>query len=150
MEDLDTAAPIWRLPGARVKSTRSRQVPLSLSAAAIVRERITFLERHGDKANFIFPSRVSSWEPATAAFLPQAVSTLREKTKRVPWTAHDLRRTAATLASEGGSREEDIGALLGHREKTVTGRVYNLNKRLPEMRQAVDAIERAVLKACKA
>jgi integrase len=49
------------------------------------------------------------------------------------WKLHDLRRTCATSLGDLGIPDEVVSLVLGHAKKDVTGRVYNLSQRLPEL-----------------
>jgi integrase len=65
-----------------------------------------------------------------------------------PFTPHDLRRTAATLAGDLGIDDAVIAKCLDHQtsrsreEKvpTVTGKVYNHSKRMKQKRVALDLV----------
>ena len=65
-----------------------------------------------------------------------------------PFTPHDLRRTAATLAGDLGFDDAWIAKCLDHaaskkQEQTVpsvTGKVYNHSKRMKEKRAVLDGI----------
>ena len=65
-----------------------------------------------------------------------------------PFTLHDLRRTAATLAGDLGFDDAWIAKCLDHaaskkQEQTVpnvTGKVYNHSKRMKEKRAVLDGI----------
>lgn len=61
------------------------------------------------------------------------------------FTPHDLRRTAATLAQQEGIGFEAVSALLNHTNPSVTA-VYARHDFMREKREAVEAIERAVLR----
>jgi integrase len=53
------------------------------------------------------------------------------------WTPHDLRRTASTRMRELGVTRDDVGLVLNHRDKSVTGRVYDKYDGLEEKRRAL-------------
>jgi integrase len=53
------------------------------------------------------------------------------------WKLHDLRRTCATNLGDLGLSDDLVALVLGHSRKDVTGRVYNLSKRLPECATAL-------------
>src|SRR6185295_4881298 len=65
-----------------------------------------------------------------------------------PFTPHDLRRTAATLAGDLGFDDAWIAKCLDHAASrkqeqivpTVTGKVYNHSKRMKEKRAVLDGI----------
>ncbi len=53
------------------------------------------------------------------------------------WKLHDLRRTCATSLGDLGIPDDLVSLVLGHSKKDVTGRVYNLSQRLPELAAAL-------------
>jgi integrase len=55
------------------------------------------------------------------------------------FTAHDLRRTAATIARRAGAPRPDVKALLDHLQGDVTD-VYDKYDMLPEKRRVVDIL----------
>jgi integrase len=65
-----------------------------------------------------------------------------------PFTPHDLRRTAATLAGDLGFDDAWIAKCLDHAATrkgdtampTVTGKVYNHSKRMREKRAVLDGV----------
>jgi integrase len=65
-----------------------------------------------------------------------------------PFTPHDLRRTAATLAGDLGFDDAWIAKCLDHAASkkseqivpTVTGKVYNRSKRMKEKRAVLDGV----------
>jgi integrase len=70
-----------------------------------------------------------------------------------PFTPHDLRRTAATLAGDLGFSDAWIAKCLDHavakdengtRVPSVTGRVYNHSKRIHQKRAVLDGIAAAL------
>jgi integrase len=70
------------------------------------------------------------------------------KTGAEYWKLHDLRRTCATNLGDLGVSDEVVSLVLGHAKKDVTGRVYNLSQRLPELTAALlkwaERVERLV------
>jgi integrase len=66
----------------------------------------------------------------------------------LPFTPHDLRRTAATLAGDLGFDDAWIAKRLDHATSkkqeqavpTVTGKVYNHSKRMKEKRAVLDGV----------
>jgi integrase len=65
-----------------------------------------------------------------------------------PFTPHDLRRTAATLAGDLGFDDASIARCLDHAVTkkgdaivpSVTGKVYNHSKRMKEKRAVLDGV----------
>ena len=56
------------------------------------------------------------------------------------WTAHDLRRTAATLMAGAGVSTDTIDECLNHKLQSKVARVYVKDRRLPEQARAFDAL----------
>jgi integrase len=65
---------------------------------------------------------------------------------KIKASAHDFRRPLATRLSEIGVPDDIIERLLSHRggRKTVTGKHYNHNDKLPEKRRALELWARYV------
>lgn len=146
---LDGDAPEWRLPGSRTKSGKPRVVPLSAVAVAILRAQLAINEdRAGEPTPFLFPNRLDPNRPATKWALPQLVDGIRDKIGGEAFSAHDLRRTAATVAGQAGVNFETIQKLLGHSDGRVTS-IYARYDFGKEMRSAVDRIAEHVAKARK-
>ena len=134
--DLDLA--VWTIPVERSKNKRAHIVPLSAMAVAIIREQMVdnsaLAERKGRAlSHYIFPSpgaRASVSGAAIAtAIKRQAVNRRGETTIMgiAGFTAHDLRRTAATGMEELGFSPFVVGHVLNHISLTkasVTSRVY--------------------------
>lgn len=70
--------------------------------------------RNRTGSDWVFPGREGN--PAAMSSAVKNVS----KESGVPFTAHDLRRTAATIASEHGFSRDQIGRLLNHSDGNVT------------------------------
>jgi len=79
---------------------------------------------------FVFPSPISNKQPMSASRTFQRVSA----EVGFDFSAHDLRRTVATVASELGYDLNSIGMVLNHAKKGVTsGYVQQTHKRLKEI-----------------
>ncbi|WP_456861907.1 tyrosine-type recombinase/integrase [Bradyrhizobium sp. USDA 4503] len=135
--DLDGEFPRFDVPLKRVKKRRVIQQPLSDLAVEIIKEAL-----RGSNKQYVFASPLGD-QPmnrtamATALRGPKAKG--KVKTPGIcallglkPFTPHDLRRTAATLADDLGFEDAAIAKCLDHAavKKTeavvpsVTGRVY--------------------------
>ncbi|MCK5679619.1 tyrosine-type recombinase/integrase [bacterium] len=127
------------------KNKEPQRIFLNNMAAAIIKARINDM---GLK-NYIFPTDSKS------GFMRKDV--LVSKVRRIQptmqeqevnhFTAHDLRRSAATgLARLGHSAIVDD--ILNHKQQGITRRVYDLYSRAPEIKRALtawgEAVERAV------
>ena len=72
-------------------------------------------ERNRNDTQWVFPGRNG------AASMDKVIERVSEESG-VIFTAHDLRRTAATIASEYGFSRDQISLLLNHSKETVTDR----------------------------
>lgn len=139
------------MPRQRVKKRREVIVPLSDLAAKVIKEAIS-----DDEQTAVFPSKFSDGDVAIArASLSQALAGKKngkkvgEKTENRTgireflglehFTAHDLRRTAATIARRAGAPRPDVKALLDHVNGDVT-EVYDKYDMLKEKRQVVNLL----------
>ena len=130
------------------------QQPLSDLAVEIIREALT-----SERQQFVFASPLGTsrctarrWRRAARH---QARKSKVDKTPGIcellglkPFTPHDLRRTAATLAGDLGFDDAWIAKCLDHAASkkheqivpTVTGKVYNHSKRMKEKRAVLDGV----------
>jgi integrase len=151
--DLDGEHPRFDVPLKRVKKRRVIQQPLSDLAVDIIKEALS-----SDKQQFVFASPVGD-QPMNRKVMATALRGTKVKGKVKtpgicallglrPFTPHDLRRTAATLAGDLGFDDAWIAKCLDHvaskkQEQTVpsvTGKVYNHSKRMKEKRAVLDGI----------
>jgi integrase len=72
------------------------------------------LERNSNESPWLFQGR-----DGAAASMSSAIKSVAGPTG-VSFTAHDLRRTAATIAAEHGFSRDQIGRLLNHKSSNVT------------------------------
>jgi integrase len=167
-EEIDWTAGTWTISPARRKDTRSRNrrkqipsqayvIPLSRQAFALL-EEVRFAERQRrhlagidveiGSADPIFigdrGGRLQNWD--------RWLKRLSPGTGVSGWSAHTMRRTAATLAADVGAEPHVISVLLGH--KNVGGQLtagYSKSRYRREHAEAlqrladhVDAVERGV------
>jgi integrase len=154
--DLDGSAPYFRVPAKRVKKRRVIEQPLSDLAVEVIREAMS-----DENQQFVFESPVYPGQPIHRTAMATALrGTAHEKNKDKsktpglcellglePFTPHDLRRTAATLAGELGYSDAAIAKCLDHavtkddgeRVNRVTG-IYNQSKRAQQKRAVLDGI----------
>jgi integrase len=154
--DLDGAAPLFYVPAKRVKKRRVIEQPMSSLAVEIIREAMT-----GDDQQFVFESPIYPGQPIHRTALATALRGTKheknaDKSKTPglcellglkPFTPHDLRRTAATLAGELGFSDAAIAKCLDHavtkddgeQVARVTG-VYVRSKRMNQKRAVLDGI----------
>ena len=123
--DLDGNEPRWELPPTRTKNRRRHIVPLAPAVVSILKGH----RRKSDGSLLVFSGTgqtpISGFGRAKAR-LDKRVAVLCEVLGRRPvehWTAHDLRRTAATIMSELGVPLSIVEATLNHVSGTL-GRGY--------------------------
>ena len=151
--DLDGENPRFDVPLKRVKKRRVIQQPLSDLAVEIIREALT-----SDKQQYVFASPLGDM-PMNRRVMATALRGTKYKGKVMtpgicallglrPFTPHDLRRTAATLAGDLGFDDAWIAKCLDHAASkkqeqivpSVTGKVYNHSKRMKEKRAVLDGV----------
>lgn len=157
--DLDPVARTWTIPAEFSHSGRDHVVPLSAFA-------LRHFSPEGESRRsetWVFPGRYASEALSPKALGKQIRDRQRGShirgrasgttTLLLPggaWTPLDLRRTAAALMAELGTRAEVIGACLDHAVRGDAQRAYHRLPTLEERREALerlgerlDAIERA-------
>ena len=151
--DLDGEHSRFDVPLKRVKKRRVIQQPLSDLAVEIIREALT-----SDTQQYVFASPLGN-KPMNRRVMATALRGTKVKGKvetpgicallgLKPFTPHDLRRTAATLAGDLGFDDAWIAKCLDHAASkkqeqivpSVTGKVYNHSKRMKEKRAVLDSI----------
>jgi integrase len=151
--DLDGDNPRFDVPLKRVKKRRVIQQPLSDLAIEIIKEALT-----GDTQQYVFASPLGD-QPMNRKVMATALRGTKAKGKvntpgicallgLKPFTPHDLRRTAATLAGDLGFDDAWIAKCLDHAASkkqeqivpSVTGKVYNHSKRMKEKRAVLDGV----------
>ena len=150
--DLDGEYPRFDVPLKRVKKRRVIQQPLSDLAVENVREALE------DGREYVFASPLGD-QPMNRKVMATALRGTKHKGKvktpgicallgLKPFTPHDLRRTAATLAGDLGFDDAWIAKCLDHAASkkqeqivpSVTGKVYNHSKRMKEKRAVLDGV----------
>ena len=150
--DLDGDNPRFDVPLKRVKKRRVIQQPLSDLAVEIVQEALEDGKEH------VFASPLGD-QPMNRKVMATALRGTKVKGKvkspgicallgLKPFTPHDLRRTAATLAGDLGFDDSWIAKCLDHAVTkkgdaivpSVTGKVYNHSKRMKEKRAVLDGV----------
>jgi len=144
------------VPLKRVKKRRVIQQPLSSLAVEIIREALK-----GSNKDFVFASPLGD-QPMARTAMATALRGKKHKGRDTPgictllglkpFTPHDLRRTAATLAGDLGFDDAWIAKCLDHAASkkqeqivpTVTGKVYNHSKRRKEKRTVLDGVAGAL------
>jgi integrase len=154
--EFDLEQKSWTLPPERTKNGRPHVVPLSPMAVELVK----MAQKNCASEGWLFPGRPSD-RPMTShalsvAFLrneaelgipvpvktpkpdPVALLAARRERRRIAFTPHDLRRTAATRMTELGFTRFVVDRILNHVEPGV-GRVYDRYEYLREKRAALEA-----------
>ena len=156
--DLDGDNPRFDVPLKRVKKRRVVQQPLSDLAVEIIREALEV------GREYVFSSPLGD-QPMNRKVMATALRGTKNKGKVKspgicallglrPFTPHDLRRTAATLAGDLGFDDAWIAKCLDHAASrkqeqivpTVTGKVYNHSKRMKEKRAVLDGVAAELLR----
>lgn len=132
--EVDLDGQSWTIPASRSKNKREHVVPLSAQAVTILKG---VLDAH--ELSSVFPGPKGT--PLTNSGVARAVQRSQEAIGLERWTAHDLRRTAATFMAELGVSPYDIGLVLNHittTKGTVTTSVYVRHDFLPQKRAALE------------
>ena len=119
----------WQIPGERTKNGRTHRVPLSSLAQDILGK-----QQRGDGPIF----RSLRGKALTVRKLSFALHQNLETLGLENVTPHDLRRTCATELGRLNIDSLVISALLNHRPKGLTERVYQLYRRDEEKQQALE------------
>jgi integrase len=151
LHDLDGPKPHWIIPAARTKNKLAKHtVPLSPTAVRLIGEALEAGKDEDAATNdqAVFASKFEDVTTLARHSLSQAVRRILadmddDESKFVPFTPHDLRRTAATMVQAARLPVDFVKALLNHNDKGVTG-VYARWHMFEEKREAVLAIESAV------
>ena len=140
---LDGPSPVWTIPAARSKSRRAHVIPLSAWAVGLIVRANAIGERRQAGKRFVFPARYKRDAGLTSPALSQALPDIRAVDGLEPFTPHDLRRSAATLARNHGASFDGVLWLLGHSRPGVTS-IYDRSNHDDAARTAVDIIGRYV------
>ena len=112
------------------KNNRDHTLPMTENT------KIMFERRVSEGGQYVFASPLGRLKPMTASKTFQRVS---EEAGFV-FTAHDLRRTVATVAAERGYDINSIGAVLNHSRQGVTeGYIQRTQPRLKQILQDIEA-----------
>lgn len=154
--EIDLVAETWTIAGGRRKDTRSKArrkqapsiphvVPLSRQAVALLREvRMAEAERRrlagvksdiGDDDPVFVGERggkVQNWD--------RWLKSNAKSTSVSGWSAHSLRRTAATMAADLGTEPHVISTLLGH--KNIGGQLTATYSKSRYRREHAHALQR--------
>jgi integrase len=138
--ELDLAAALWTIPGARTKNKREHRVPLTETALALL------CKADGE---LVFTttgySAPSGWSKSKRALDGHMRDILEDRFK--PWRLHDLRRTCATGMEDLGIPTHIVETALNHVSGTKAGivGVYQRAEHKERVRAAFTAWESRVL-----
>jgi integrase len=154
-EYIDTAAQRWHLP--TTKNQRPHTIHLSKFAAQHIEALAALREndKDGNPTPWVFPNSAVDGPVDTKTFGKQLADRQRQGEARMKgrskntaalqlaggkWTAHDLRRTAATLMAQMGISTDVIDECLNHMLQSRVSRVYIRDRREAEQVRAFDAL----------
>ena len=154
-EHVNLSARTWYLPDTK----NERDHLIHLSGAALqqfaVLQGLREVTADGALSPWVFPAtdnrnhvdiKTFGKQLADRQRQPDARMSGRSKNTRAlmlaggKWTAHDLRRTAATLMAGAGVSTDTIDECLNHKLQSKVARVYIKDRRLPEQARAFDAL----------
>jgi integrase len=143
----EIADDVITLPPERTKNKRLHRVPLSGPAIAILAQQPRRVEADGRPRALVFgigQRGFSGW----SSCMGRLNERIAGAGAALPhWTAHDLRRTAATRMADLGVQPHIIEAILNHASghKAGVAGIYNRSTYEPEKRQALDLLADHVL-----
>jgi integrase len=143
---------VWTIPPERAKNGKEHKVPISDMARAIIREQIAEVRVLSERKKRPIPSVIFAGPGGKASVTAAAVAKAIKRQEIVkrgeatilgiePWTAHDLRRTAATHMEEIGISPFIIAHLLNHISITkanITSKIYARYDYYSEKRESID------------
>ncbi len=143
--DVDLEAGLWRIPADNAKNGREHVIYLSPFAIG----HFQTLKAEAKFSPWVLPAGSGDGHINTKAIQKQIHDRQREtplphRTKAVatllpaggPWTAHDLRRSGATLMGELGVRPDVIERCLNHLEQSKMARIYQRQEMKAERAEA--------------
>ena len=133
---VDLAARVVRLP---VTKTRSREVPLSDEAAAVLRRQAGRMVSR----EWVFPS-IRGDKPIRYAAHVWAQVVRESGLDPEGLVVHTLRHSLATCALRAGAPLEHVATVLGHTSTAITRRVYGRPLANPGARAVVEEFARRV------
>ena len=133
-DDVDHAEKLFEIKD--TKNNTSHRLPMT---SATQRLFARALSRREEGHPFVFPSPRSAMKPASMSRVFDRITF----EVGFNFSAHDLRRTAATTASDLGFDIAKIGALLNHKKQNVT--MGYIQSTIDAQRGILQAIEDAIL-----
>ncbi|PVE22310.1 hypothetical protein DC522_21755 [Microvirga sp. KLBC 81] len=141
-EEVDLQSSVWTLPPSRTKNKSEHQLPLVGAAHEILQH---LAEQGARTGALILTPR---GKELTSQNLAKACERLQDNFA-TPFTAHDLRRTAATLLGRLGIDQMTIARVLNHAsttKATVTGSVYDRHHYLSVKKRALEALDGEIMR----
>lgn len=144
-KDLNLEAGTWTIPAEHSKNGKEHLIHLSGLAQA----QFEILKKVSTSKAWVMPSRDGKSHLCEKTLQKQyrdrqRDTSLKGRTKEIAtlklsggrWTAHDLRRTGATLMGELGIRSDVIDRCQNHVEEKKVKRIYQRQELLPERKDA--------------
>jgi len=125
--ELDLDGAVWSLPAERTKTKTARRIPLSRAAVELLRQV---------GGEYVFPGRHAGRGRSS---IKDAHHRIVERSGVANWTPHDLRAACGTGLALLGHPTEIVARILGHTDRTITGRVYIRATNEGALRAALDA-----------
>ena len=150
-QHVDMDARTWYLPNTK------NQRPHTIHLSDFALDKFVILEGYREAVTWIFPNTKSTASVCVKSFGKQLSDRQRSPEQRLKnrtaatdslslsngkWTAHDLRRTAATLMASLGVSSDVIDECLNHMIQSRVTRVYIRDRRETEQMKAFDALGR--------
>ena len=130
--DLESDAPMWRIPASRMKMRKEHLVPLSAQAVNVLRQ-LHPLTGHG---RLVFPSQTNYHKPMSENTVLFALYRMGYHSRA---TGHGFRACASTILNEQGWRSDVIERQLAHAERNKVRAAYHRSEYLPERRKMMQA-----------
>ena len=122
----------WTIPSEKAKNNLSHRVPLSSLALQLL-EQVKLLSGN---SRWLFPSRQGD-KPLLDTSIDHVLHKNEAKFAILPFTTHDLRRTAASHMTGMGVPRLTVSKILNHSESGIAA-VYDRHSYDQEKRQALD------------
>ncbi len=133
--EFDLDGGLWRIPGTRVKTGESRELPLPAHVIGWLNE----LKARACGSEYVFPARRAGirFEHVSPDTLNVALKVLAHGLE--PFTVHDLRRTARSLMADIGVDFGVAEKILGHK-LPGTAAIYDRGNSLERQRKALEKL----------
>lgn len=138
--DLNFKKGTWTVPKLKSKTNSKIVRPLSPEALKIIKWQ---LDTFGELSENVFPSG-SYKQEISPQTLNKLCRSVRERLQMESWTAHDFRRSLATLLSRHNVKLEVTETMLGHSLGGIINN-YNYHDWIPEQLEAYKLWESLIL-----